>query len=345
MNDSHPNNSPPANGKFSDWAPAKPADPASVSSTDAFGSQKPRGSSGPVTRVSIPNLGGNGSTHQAWKGPKTADALAAETERRLNTLSQAVASEGYDILAVEESSFSSVASVDHQSSLESAAFATTSSNADRDSVDKEMLANVSPEEAATLGSAVVTDELEAVVESILDRFPIQQSVGLIFTSVDADLEGDRIAADVADRLVKRRIGKVLLIDSHAETRGLSKASGGDSTPGLTESLLGLAAWQSGVQTTSATGLEFLSFGGQPIESTFTDQYRSLLQECKQYFQFVCVSAGSADSKAVAEWAQVADGGYLIVNLQSSSQGRAKQAADKLKSQHLEVLACIATDVN
>lgn len=344
MNDSHSDNSSLPSNDGLNWDPASPVGPTSVD-TGETDTSKSSASKQPITRVSIPNIGGSDSGHQPWKGPKTADALAAETERRLNMLSQAAASDGYDILGKDTSSLIPGSSFDRLPNLGDAAFATPSSIADLNSIDNPDVVDSAPTATSSFTSSVETDELEAVVDSILDRFPIQQPVGLIFTGSESNLEVDRVAAEISDRLVKRRIGKVLLIDSHAENRELSRSAGGVNESGLTDSLLGQSAWQASVQSTSATGLEFLPFGKMPIESTFTDQYRGLLQEFKQYFQFVCVSAGSADSKAVAEWGQVADGGYLIVNLQCADQGKVKQAADRLKDQNLQVLGCIATDAN
>ncbi|MEL7500541.1 MAG: hypothetical protein AAFN77_23315 [Planctomycetota bacterium] len=191
----------------------------------------------------------------------------------------------------------------------------------------------------------LTEQLDGVVESILARATPGQSTLILFVGTESNPHVDATTAMVGSILTRKRHGSVLLVDSHADSKQLSVSSGAANQPGLVESVLESKPWSGLIRKGAATGIDFLPYGIRRLDGTrFQARVRQLTAELKQSYDYICVSAGAAESVDARIWSDISDGCYLLVSQKNSNPTLAQSAVAELQSCGARLLGCVVTDV-
>lgn len=186
-------------------------------------------------------------------------------------------------------------------------------------------------------------KIERLIDSILQKFPLGESVAIVFTGCKTDAETDKVTADVARHLAERRVGKVLLVDANPNSQQLSSQLCLENSAGLGNVVCDDQPWQQVLQAGSVSGLDFLPYGNVSTSKTMRSQTSNFLENAKPYYQFICVSTGRNDTPLSQSFTNAADGIYLLLDLTQVSQTEAKVAADKLKLNNQTLVGCIVLD--
>ena len=190
-----------------------------------------------------------------------------------------------------------------------------------------------------------SDEINQLVTSILERFPLASPAVLLFVSSEGNPHVDETAARVAAALSSRHIGKVLLVDGDVENHRLTLAGGMTDSNGLAECINLGQRWEEKIIAHDQSSFGFLPSGKCDIDSrNAKQQLINSVAEMKRDFQFVCVSAGSAHSAHAKLWYDCCDGSYLVVSLKSTNKTVAQSSVNELRSGGARLLGCVVTDV-
>ena len=192
-------------------------------------------------------------------------------------------------------------------------------------------------------SEATPGKIDRLIDSILQKFPLSQPVTIVFVASKTDAETDPVAADVAERLAERRVGKVLLVDSNANSKTLSNNLSLGETAGLGNIICDDQPWENLLQESPTAGLDFLPFGNVNTAKTRRSQTANFVNITKQVYQFVCVSVGLNQSPIAKSFCNAADGIYLLIDLNQVNHTEAKAAADHFKLNHQPLVGCIALD--
>ena len=187
------------------------------------------------------------------------------------------------------------------------------------------------------------NKIDGLIDSILAKFPLSHPITLSFVGCKTDTETDAVAADVAQRLAERRVGKVLLVDANPNSQSLSNNLGLAGIDGLGNVICDDQPWKSLLQAGPTDGIDVLPFGNVNTAKTLRSKTQNFLADAKPEYQFICVSAGLNDRPISKSFSNVADGIYLIVDLVNLSHPEAKAAADQILLKNLPLVGCIALD--
>ena len=190
---------------------------------------------------------------------------------------------------------------------------------------------------------LVPKKVDGLIDSILQKFPIDNPVAITFVGCKTDGETDKIASDVAHRLADRRVGKVLLIDSNPNSRSLSSNVSLNESAGIGNVVCDEQDWKHLVHTEPASELDFLPFGNVNTAKTLRSRTAQFLQQTAAVYQFICVSAGLNESPIAKSFCNAADGIYLVADLTQTSHAEAKAVVDKFKLNNQPLIGCIALD--
>ena len=186
-------------------------------------------------------------------------------------------------------------------------------------------------------------KVDGLVNSVLQKFPLNNPVTIAFASCKTDGETDKITADVASRLADRQVGKILLVDANPNSQTLSESFSLNESAGIGNVVCDDASWQSLVQPGATSGLDFLPYGTANTAKTLRHRTAEFLKQTKEVYQFICVSVGLNESAIAKSISDAADGIYLLVDLNRTSHLEAKAAADKFKVNNQPLIGCIALD--
>lgn len=191
----------------------------------------------------------------------------------------------------------------------------------------------------------ITDAVHNVVAQIQERSNPSVPIVLLFVGSEPNDHVDEMSTRVAAELCDRSQSRVLLVDSDNIGKNLTTASRRLSDPGMTEVIEYNQDWRSNLLRNAGSNLDFLPVGN----ATFgrwnqKELLRKAVCDMKTEYQFVCVAAGDAHSKAAKLWSDICDGSYLLVSVKNSNDTIAKSAVTELKSGGARLLGCIVTDV-
>lgn len=185
-----------------------------------------------------------------------------------------------------------------------------------------------------------------LTNQVLDDFPLGPSSVLLVADVDGKSSGYAVAYQLAHHLAERKVGKVLIIDSHFEERELTCRLALGSEVGLADMLAIGKTLQETVCETDLANLDVLPVGTERMcmrrapESTWiADNIRALRDE----YQFVIVSVGNVFHRSTAMWAQHCDASYMAIELGASNRTVAKSGVVRLQQFGARLMGCVVTD--
>ena len=192
----------------------------------------------------------------------------------------------------------------------------------------------------------VSEAVESVVNQILERSNSSVPMVLLFVGSEPNQHVDEISARAASALCNKVEARVLLIDSDNVGKNLTAASRRVDESGMTEIIEYNRDWRANLARNKNSNLDFLPVGKASFGRwNQKELLRKAVCGMKAEYQFVCVAAGDAHSKAAKLWSDVCDGSYLLVSVKNSNGTIAKSAVTELKTSGARLLGCIATDVN
>ena len=185
-------------------------------------------------------------------------------------------------------------------------------------------------------------DIEPVINTLLNVASGERAVALMFVSADDYAEGSSLAMAFAVSLAKRHSKRVLLIDSDFEKSDLTQVYGLDCRPGLSDWLVQNSALGLSVYATDRERVDLVPSGNSPINimPMAVGNVTRWLKRVAGDYSFVCVNAGDAHGVAVNLWSQVAEGTYLSVNRERSSQAIACSAVARIRRLDARLLGCV-----
>lgn len=185
-----------------------------------------------------------------------------------------------------------------------------------------------------------------LTNQVLDDFPLGPSSVLLVADVDGMSSGYAVAYQLAYHLATRKVGKVLVIDSHFEERELSCRLSLGSELGLADILATGKTLEETVCETDLANLDVLPVGTERMclrkspESTWiVDNIQSL----RDQYQFVIVSVGNVFHQSTAMWAKQCDASYMAIELGGSNRTVAKSGVVRLQQFGARLMGCVVTD--
>jgi len=192
----------------------------------------------------------------------------------------------------------------------------------------------------------IDDAIQSVVTQINERSNPSVPIVLLFVGSEPNQHVDEMSARVAAELCNNTQSRVLLIDSDNISKNLTTASRRINDAGMTEIIEYNQDWRSNLLRNQESNLDFLPVGnGSFGRWNQKELLCKTVCDMKTDYQYVCVAAGDAHSKAAKLWSDVCDGSYLLVSIKNSNDMIAKSAVTELKDSGARLLGCIVTDVN
>ena len=185
-------------------------------------------------------------------------------------------------------------------------------------------------------------DIEPVVNTLLNVASDRRPVALMFVSADDYAEGGCLAMAFAVSLAQRHSKRVLLIDSDFEKSDLTQVFGLDCRTGLSDWLVQNPALGLSVYATDRERVDLVPSGNSPINimPMAVGNVTRWLKRVAGDYSFICVNAGDAHGVAVNLWSQVAEGTYLSVNRERSSQAIACSAVARIRRLDARLLGCV-----
>ncbi len=169
---------------------------------------------------------------------------------------------------------------------------------------------------------------------------------ILFTS-PGDGEGKTsTVVGLSEALASQESGGVLAVDGNFHRPGLAGLMGVEADRGLGEVLSGHVDWRETIRKTDRDGLSVLpgstGFSGDAL-AVNTANLADLLSELRQEFRFVLFDAASLRHPEVAEITRHFDGTYLVVELNRTTRGEARQAVRIIDNSEGRLLGCVVTN--
>ena len=185
-----------------------------------------------------------------------------------------------------------------------------------------------------------------LAENILGQLSRNRVAAILVTS-PRDGEGKTsTVAGLAKVLALREPGGVLAVDGNFHCPGLARSVGVEANRGLGDVLSGKADWRETIQSTRENGLSILPASTALWAPEFpanTANLADLLSELRREFRFVLFDAASLQYPEVAEMTRHFDGTYLVIELNRTSQGDARQAVRIIDNCEGRLLGCVLTN--
>ena len=185
-----------------------------------------------------------------------------------------------------------------------------------------------------------------LTDKVLDDFPLGPCSVLLVADVDGRSSGYAVAYQLAYRLAARKVGKVLIVDSHFEDRELTERLALGNEIGLADILAMDKTLDETICDTNLSNLEVLPVGTEtmckrksPDSKWIAENIRSFRDE----YQFVIVFVGNVFHRSTAMWAKHCDASYMAIELGASNQTVAKSGVVRLQQFGARLMGCVVTD--
>ena len=189
-------------------------------------------------------------------------------------------------------------------------------------------------------------QLSEFARNILAEFPFGTSCVLLIGDADGNTGSNEVANQLARELAGKKVGRILLIDSHLEKRVLTQELAPDSKLGVADVISMDRSLEETLCETDIPNLDFLP-AGTPIMCRRRDQQRKKMTELtrsiKSDYQFVVVSIGSAFEHAAKVWGKHSEATYITVSMSQSNRKVAQIGVRQLQKHGARLMGCVVTD--
>ena len=185
-----------------------------------------------------------------------------------------------------------------------------------------------------------------LTDTVLQQFPLGACSVLLVADVDGHSSGDSVAYQLARQLAEKKIGQVLLVDSHFEQRKLSERLALGFEIGLADLLATNKTLDETLCETECSNLDFLPVGTDrmckrrvPDSTWLAENIVSLKEE----YQFVVVSVGNVFHRSTEMWGKHCDASYMAMEMNTTNQTIAQSGVIRLQQFNARLLGCVVTD--
>ena len=185
-----------------------------------------------------------------------------------------------------------------------------------------------------------------LAKHVIEKFPLGNAALILVTEVDQNCKGDTVGFQLAQHLASQNIGRVLLADSHFESRKLSKQFGLDRSYGLADIFTHGQTVGETICDTDVTNLDFLPVGSSPMCKKVTissGELAHFARDLKNDYQFIVVSIGEVFHRASTMWARHCDATYLALELNATNRLLARSSVVRLQQYGARLAGCVCTD--
>ena len=185
-----------------------------------------------------------------------------------------------------------------------------------------------------------------LAKNIVGQFPKQREAAILFTSPGNGEGKTSTVVGLSAALASEEPGGVLAVDGNFQCPRLAGLVGIEANYGLGEVLSGQANWREMIQSARGDSLSVLpgSAGfSADVCTVNTANLADLLSELRREFRFVLFDAASLRYPEVAEMTRYFDGTYLVIELNRTSRGEARQAVRIIDNCEGRLLGCVLTN--
>lgn len=213
---------------------------------------------------------------------------------------------------------------------------------------KEMLQCVFPDDKRGEHFTYEQTKRQALVDSIVDqifeRFQPGHHATIMLVAANREIDVDSAASRIATCLAGRETGETILVDGNLASRQLTALLGATNQPGITDAFGNQSEIQSTICNTDRNELKFIPAGVFEISEDYSDltATNEVNQKLKSRFDYTIVSGGIAGDPLSDAWSRVADGIYLIVDMDESDRAATVATVDYFRKLGARIVGCIAT---
>jgi Mrp family chromosome partitioning ATPase len=185
-----------------------------------------------------------------------------------------------------------------------------------------------------------------LTDTVLQQFPLGPCSVLLVADADGHSCGESVAYQLALQLAEKKVGKVLLVDSHFEQRKLSERLALGFEIGLADLLSTNKTIDETLCETECSNLDFLPVGTDrmckrrsPDSTWLADNILTLKDE----YQFVIVSVGNVFHRSTEMWGRHCDASYMAIEMNTTNQTIAQSGVVRLQQFNARLLGCVVTD--
>ena len=154
-------------------------------------------------------------------------------------------------------------------------------------------------------------QFRRLTDGIAAQFPSGSAAVLLFTAASSPIAGNA-AANIAVTRANDGVGRVLVVEAERYNGSSARQFGVPEVPGLRELLartvpLGLAIYRTGVDCVYC-----LPAGLARIGIDEASRLPSILDQLRSRFDWILVDAPPWGTHAMADWAKVSDGTYIVL---------------------------------
>jgi len=186
--------------------------------------------------------------------------------------------------------------------------------------------------------------VDSIVDQIFERFHPGHHATIMLVAANREIDVDSAASRIATCLSGRETGETILVDGNLASRQLTALLGATNQPGITDAFGNEFEIQSTICNTDRNDLKFIPAGVFEIGDDYSDltAANEVNQRLKSRFDFTIVSGGVAGDPLSDAWSRIADGIYLIVDMDESDRAATVATVDYFRKLGARIVGCIAT---
>ena len=186
--------------------------------------------------------------------------------------------------------------------------------------------------------------VDAIVDQIFERFQPGHHATIMLMAANREIDIDSAASRIATCLAGRETGETILVDANLASRQLTALLGVTNQPGITDAFEKASEIQTTLCATDRNDLKFIPAGTSDISDDYADlaATNEVNQSLKSRFDYTVVSGGIAGDPLTDAWSRVADGIYLIVDMDESDRAATVATVDYFRKLGARIVGCIAT---
>ena len=179
----------------------------------------------------------------------------------------------------------------------------------------------------------VSGEYRVLRDEIRKQHPEAGPRVLLFSAAARESGTTTVLLNLAITLAQEDRTKVLILDANLNHPAVASKLGLRTTPGLCEVLAGQTPLAWALQPTPLASLQVLASGEciEPPDATFTRDYPRLLDQLRQWFDWILVDGGLwGDSPEPAATSSLADAVYLVARESDTQSAEFLTARTRVK---------------
>jgi Mrp family chromosome partitioning ATPase len=186
--------------------------------------------------------------------------------------------------------------------------------------------------------------VDSIVDQLQERFPAGSNATVMLVGTNREIDIDSAASRIATCLAGRQVGKILLVDGNLQSRQLTSLVGLTGERGISNAFHENGDVRTLIRQTDQSSLMMIGAGTCDLadrsgKRRFAGATNQVL---KEEFDYTIISGGIAGDRLADAWSSVADGVYLIVDMDESDRSDTISTVDYFRKLGARIVGCIAT---